>query len=122
MKKNFIILLIISCVLTQEKFYDRRYDYYDIDQFVENPRLLKKYLDCFLDRGPCTPVGRVFRAVLPEIVRTACSKCSPSQKRFARRTFEAFQRYSPESHSELKKKLDPQNKYFTAFETVLSRS
>lgn len=61
MKKTFILLLIISCVLTEDNFYDRRYDYYDIDQFVENPRLLKKYLDCFLEKGPCTPVGRVFK-------------------------------------------------------------
>lgn len=64
MKNIFIFILVVSYVFAQDKFYDRRYDYYDLDYFIENPRLLKKYLDCFLDRGPCAPVGRVFKGKL----------------------------------------------------------
>ncbi|XP_045452742.1 allergen Tha p 1-like [Melitaea cinxia] len=89
---------------------------------IHSKRLLNKYLDCFLDRSPCTPVGKVFKSVLPEVVKTACSKCSPMQKRFAGRTFQAFKRYLPEKHEELKHKLDPKNTYFANFESVISMS
>lgn len=63
---NFKVLLFFMYLLTvsvfcQEMFYDRRYDYYDIDTLIQNPRLLKKYLECFLEKGPCPPIGRVFR-------------------------------------------------------------
>lgn len=57
------VILVISSVLCQD-YYDRRYDYFDVETLVQNPRLLKKYMDCFLDQGPCTPVGRVFKRKL----------------------------------------------------------
>nr|UXY92026.1 chemosensory protein [Spodoptera frugiperda] len=124
-KYNFGLLLIFMClfiatVVSQEKFYDRRYDYYEIDTLIQNPRLLKKYLDCFLWRGPCTPIGRVFRQILPEAVQTACKKCTQSQRRLARKTFDAFKGYFPEIHEELRKRLDPKNKYYEAFEKAIS--
>ncbi|KAH9642515.1 hypothetical protein HF086_008925 [Spodoptera exigua] len=115
-----LIFLFVSIVFSQEKFYDRRYDYYEIDTLIQNPRLLKKYLDCFLGKGPCTPIGRVFRQILPEAVQTACKKCTPSQRRLARKTFNAFKGYFPETHEELRKKLDPKNKYYEAFEKAIS--
>ncbi|CAH2089586.1 unnamed protein product [Euphydryas editha] len=122
MNKTCFLFLLICYTFANEIYYDRRYDYYDVDYFVQNPRLLKKYLNCFLDQGPCTPVGKVFKSVLPEIVKTACSKCSPSQKRFAGRSFEAFRRYLPEKYEELKQKLDPKNSYYATFESVVSIS
>lgn len=61
MNKACLLFLLTCYTFADEIYYDRRYDYYDIDYFVENPRLLNKYLDCFLDRSPCTPVGKVFK-------------------------------------------------------------
>ncbi|KAJ0174095.1 hypothetical protein K1T71_010241 [Dendrolimus kikuchii] len=122
-KKQVILLyfcLVLVVAETDKDYYDRRYDYYDIDHLIQNPRLLKKYLDCFLDKGPCTPIGRLFKQVLPEVVTTACGKCTTSQKRLSRKTFNAFKRYFPETFAELKKKLDPQDKYYTAFEKAIS--
>lgn len=55
------ICFLISSGLCQGT-YDRKYDYFDIDTLVQNPRLLQKYMDCFLDKGPCTPIGRVFKS------------------------------------------------------------
>nr|UNG39404.1 chemosensory protein 10 [Apocheima cinerarius] len=115
-----ITLLLLPIVVAQDKYYDRRYDYFEIDYFVNNPRLLKKYLDCFLDQGPCTPIGRVFKQVLPEVISTACKKCTPLQKRFTKKAFNAFKTTLPEMHQELKKKYDPQNKYYDAFEKAIA--
>ncbi|KAM3963369.1 chemosensory protein 15 [Aphomia sociella] len=120
----FIVIIIclqkLELVDSQVKYYDQRYDYFDVDNLVQNPRLLKKYIDCFLDKGPCTPVGRVFKLVLPEVVVTSCAKCTPSQKNFARKTFDAFKRLMPEDHEELKKKIDPSNKFYESFEKAVS--
>ncbi|CAG9795806.1 unnamed protein product [Diatraea saccharalis] len=114
------VLLTIPTIATQEKQYDRKYDLFDIETLVQNPRLLRKYMDCFLDQGPCTPIGRVFKLALPEIIITRCGKCTPAQKSFARRTFDAFKRELPEQHAELKKLLDPNNKYYDSFEKAVA--
>ncbi|XP_026729694.1 ejaculatory bulb-specific protein 3-like isoform X3 [Trichoplusia ni] len=116
----FFMYVFIASVFAQEKFYDRRYDYYDIDNLIQNVRLLKKYLDCFLEKGPCTPIGRVFRQLLPEAIATACKKCSPSQRRLARKTFNALRNHFPEGHDELIKKLDPKTKYYAAFQKAIA--
>ncbi|KAL0820547.1 hypothetical protein ABMA28_006398 [Loxostege sticticalis] len=115
------ICFLISSGLSQGT-YDRKYDYFDIDTLVQNPRLLQKYMDCFLDKGPCTPIGRVFKIALPEVVATGCSKCTPAQRSFARRTFGAFKRLLPAQHEELKKLLDPNNKYYDTFEKAIANA
>ncbi|XP_062529820.1 chemosensory protein 15 isoform X1 [Bombyx mori] len=117
----FLCLIFLPYALNQ-KYYDSRYDYYDIDHLVQNPRLLKKYLDCFLGKGPCTPIGRLFKQVMPEVITTACAKCTPTQKRFARKTFNAFRRYFPETLMELRRKFDPESKYYDAFEKVITNA
>ncbi|XP_052743901.1 allergen Tha p 1-like [Bicyclus anynana] len=160
------LLLFIVFVIADEVYYDNRYNYFDIDHFVHNTRLLRKYIDCFLSKGPCTPIGKAFKAhvlrmaptlsttqkigvalalfvvlppkkrkrrywvkkwlqkriIIPEVIRTACVKCSPSQKRLARRTFEAFRKHVPDGYAELRQRLDPQNKYYARFELAVSRA
>ncbi|KPJ09665.1 Putative odorant-binding protein A10 [Papilio machaon] len=115
-----VFLVFPLFISAEDKYYDRRYDYYDLDNLFQNPRLLRKYMNCFLDKGPCTPVGRVFKQLLPEVVMSACAKCSPSQRRLARNTFEAFDKYLADSRDELKRKLDPQNVYFEKFLKAIS--
>ncbi|CAF4807840.1 unnamed protein product [Pieris macdunnoughi] len=116
-----LILFFLFICGDSQKFYDSRYDYYDTDYLVENPRLLKKYINCFLNEGPCTPIGKDFKLALPEIVRTACSRCSPSQKRLAQKTFEAFNLYLHDDYNTLKSRLDPENRFFGNFLRTISK-
>ncbi|XP_026320763.1 ejaculatory bulb-specific protein 3-like [Hyposmocoma kahamanoa] len=117
-------LILLSCQLfvwsLAEEYYDRRYDYFEVDYLIHNPRLLMTYMNCFLDRGPCPPVGKELKRLLPEVVKTRCQKCSPRQRRFARKVIDAFNKYLPSSHDDLKKKLDPEKKYYEAFEKSLA--
>ncbi|KAG6454413.1 hypothetical protein O3G_MSEX008691 [Manduca sexta] len=124
MNKIKTVLFLSLCFVSvfSQKYYDSRYDYYDGDNLIQNTRLLKKYLDCFLTKGPCTPIGRLFKQIIPEVIVTACGKCTPNQKRFARKTFNAFKRNFPESHAELRQKFDPENKYYDAFEKVIANA
>lgn len=59
---------------------------------------------------------------MPEVITTACAKCTPTQKRFARKTFNAFRRYFPETLMELRRKFDPESKYYDAFEKVITNA
>lgn len=34
--------------------YTTRYDYVDVEAFVQNERLVKVFFNCFIDKGPCT--------------------------------------------------------------------
>ncbi|KAI5643014.1 insect pheromone-binding family, a10/OS-D domain-containing protein [Phthorimaea operculella] len=115
----FLLCCYLLVLAVAQEYYDRRYDYFDVDSLIQNRRLLRKYLQCFLDRGPCPPIGRVFKNLLPEVVRTSCAKCSPRQKVFTRKVVNAFYAYHPSEFAELKKKLDPENKYFDNFEKAL---
>lgn len=38
--------------------YITRYDYLDIDKILTNERILKRLIDCIMDRGPCTREGK----------------------------------------------------------------
>lgn len=58
---------------------------------------------------------------LPEVIRTACAKCTPLQKKFTKRAFDAFKTMLPVSHDALKKKYDPRNKYYDAFEQAIAK-
>ncbi|XP_031765796.1 allergen Tha p 1 isoform X2 [Galleria mellonella] len=115
-----VVINLFNLIYGQVKYYDRKYDSFDGDYFVQNPRLLQRYIECFLDKGPCTPVGRVFKSVLPELITTSCAKCTPSQKNFARKTFDAFKKFLPNEYDELKKKIDPTNIYIDSFEKAIS--
>lgn len=38
--------------------YITRYDYLDIDKILTNERILKRLMDCLMERGPCTREGK----------------------------------------------------------------
>lgn len=60
-----VAVLLISYVLyvssTPAK-YTTRFDNLDIDQILKSDRLLKHYVECLMDRGPCTPEGSELRS------------------------------------------------------------
>lgn len=58
--------------------------------------------------------------VLPEVIMTACAKCTPLQKKFTKKAFDAFKTSLPDRHAALKQKYDPRNKYYNAFEKAVA--
>lgn len=70
---NFLVLpcvlLLAVWVGAQEQdearsFYDSRYDYLDIDAILSNKRLVRNYVDCLLNKKPCSPEGKALRREL----------------------------------------------------------
>lgn len=62
--KNFItfaLLLLIAYVYAEDK-YTNKYDNIDLDEILNNRRLLRNYVNCLLDKGNCTPDGNELKS------------------------------------------------------------
>lgn len=54
-----LVLLAVAVVASvQAQSYQSKYGNIDVDTILKNPRVVKSYVNCFLDQGPCTPQGR----------------------------------------------------------------
>lgn len=42
--------------------YTTRYDNIDIDRILHSKRLLQNYVNCLLDKGPCTAEGKELKS------------------------------------------------------------
>nr|AII01034.1 chemosensory protein [Dendrolimus kikuchii] len=120
--KTLIILFALAAIAfaRPEEYYSTQYDDFDVDELVNNVRLLKNYGKCFLNQGPCTPEGNDFKKVIPDAVKTKCVKCSPKQKVLIRKVVRGFQEELPEIWSELVQQEDPKGLYKTEFENFLN--
>lgn len=60
--RTFVVLacLVVS-ILAAEK-YNSKYDNFDVETLVSNDRLLKSYINCFLEKGKCTAEGTDFKS------------------------------------------------------------
>ncbi|CAK1584466.1 unnamed protein product [Parnassius mnemosyne] len=101
--------------------YDAEYDKLDADKMIADDALFTSYIDCFLDKAPCTAeYSAEVRKLLPEIVKESCSKCSPVQKNTVRKIVKFLFEKKLEDALEFKKKYDPNSEHeaeFTAFVT-----
>lgn len=61
MKAAVLLVSVAVSVLVSaedEAAIKNRLAHIDIDKILSNERVLKSYVNCFLDQGPCTPEGR----------------------------------------------------------------
>ncbi|KAF7284411.1 hypothetical protein GWI33_022197 [Rhynchophorus ferrugineus] len=109
-------------VARETNMYSTKYDNIDVDAILASKRLLKNYVNCLLDKGPCTNDGKLLKQYLPDALETECSKCSPTQKKIAGKVFsvlllnhrpeweELTQRYDPDGNFQ-KKYMDESEDY-----------
>lgn len=65
MKSLLFLACLVAVVFAAEKAqYSTKYDNFNVDTLIENDRLLKAYVNCFLDKGRCTPEGAEFKSEL----------------------------------------------------------
>lgn len=57
-----LITLIIYNVSVSGEKYTNRYDNVDIDEILDNRRVLTNYIKCLMEEGPCTPEGRELKS------------------------------------------------------------
>ncbi|KAJ8960204.1 hypothetical protein NQ318_003928 [Aromia moschata] len=67
----------------REEKYTTKYDNFDVAGVLTSRRLVRVYLNCLLNKGPCTPEGKELKKYVPDAIATECSKCSDLQKKQA---------------------------------------
>lgn len=60
--------------------------------------------------------------MFPDLVATACAKCTPIQKQHIRKTVKALGKKKPEEFLEFKNKYDPTGEHVTKFSEFLSEA
>lgn len=48
------VTIVLSLFMTVALGYDEKFDKIDVDKILSDDVLLTSYLNCFLDKGPCT--------------------------------------------------------------------
>nr|ALR72518.1 chemosensory protein 4 [Colaphellus bowringi] len=99
-------LMMVIFVRAGEK-YTAKFDNIDYEEILRSERLLKNYIFCLLDKGPCSPDGLGIKNILADALETECSKCSDRQKEGSTKVI----RFLIENHAgwwkELTEKYDP---------------
>nr|QGH51248.1 putative chemosensory protein 5 [Conopomorpha sinensis] len=106
-----LLSLMLATLVHCAEFYSSKYDNFDIQPLLSNDRILVGYTKCFLDRGPCTPDSKAFKAVIPEALETKCGKCSPKQKELIKTVITVLRERHPDSWKELLDKYDKERKF-----------
>ena len=57
----FVVVITIAASNAAEK-YTNRFDNVDVDQILNNDRILNNYIKCLLEKGPCTQEGRELKS------------------------------------------------------------
>jgi len=60
MRVIFVLLfsLVFSGLVLGTEYYSDMYNNIDVDTIINSDRLLNQYVNCILDKGPCTADGR----------------------------------------------------------------
>ncbi|CAB3231664.1 unnamed protein product [Arctia plantaginis] len=99
--------------------YDEIYDKLDVDKILADDALFTSYINCLLDKGECSVEHSAdFRKLIPEVIATACAKCTDIQKTNVRKTVKALTEKRPTEFDQFRAKFDPKSEYekaFTAF-------
>uniref|UniRef100_A0A310S3G9 Chemosensory protein 12 n=1 Tax=Chrysomela lapponica TaxID=153811 RepID=A0A310S3G9_CHRLA len=107
------VLVVVSLARSQK--YQSKYDNIDVDSILTNRRVLKSYLRCILDEGPCPPPAREFRTHIPDAISNNCARCTDAQVNIIRKTSRFIMRNNPDDWERISKKFDPQRKYRANF-------
>ncbi|XP_060528921.1 ejaculatory bulb-specific protein 3-like [Cylas formicarius] len=74
----------------RDETYSSKYDNVDVDAILASERPTTNYLNCLLNKGPCTPEGSTLKNHLSDAIATECEKCSAAQKKIAGKILSHF--------------------------------
>ncbi|CAH0717575.1 unnamed protein product, partial [Brenthis ino] len=118
--KTIVLFALFVLAAADLENYTTLNDHLDMDALVGNITAMQSYVDCFLDRIPCSEVAASYKRLMPEAVKQACSRCNANQKYQYGRFLEAVRVQLPIEYDNYRKHYDPDNKYFDALIKELS--
>ncbi|KAG5343445.1 PEB3 protein, partial [Acromyrmex charruanus] len=112
----FCLLAIISVVYAEE--YTNKFDNVDVEQIIQNDRLLKRYVDCLLDKPDvrCPPEAIELRKHIDEALENDCAKCTNKQKEIIQKVIKHLVINKRDWWDLLKAKYDPEGKFSKKYE------
>ncbi|CAO1336629.1 unnamed protein product [Diamesa tonsa] len=115
-----ILFMRIRCQGDGRKLYSPRYDNLDIDTIFQSFRLVTNYVQCLTGKKACPPEGKDLKRILPEALRTRCSRCSPNQKENALKVLSKLYFEYNQYYKDLAAIYDPTGEYNRRFEEYLN--
>lgn len=110
----FAVVVAVSVARPEEK-YTTKYDGVDVDEILKSDRLFNNYFKCLMEKGKCTPDGSELKRVLPDALKTNCSKCSEKQKTGTEHVIKFLIDNKKPQWEELQAKYDPEHIYISMF-------
>nr|AXY87876.1 chemosensory protein 7 [Subpsaltria yangi] len=107
---GIVTVVTIFAVCDAQK-YPTRFDHINVDAILRNDRILKRYIDCVMDRGRCTAEGKELKQFVPDALKTNCAKCSDTQRKQAIKVMTYLIENKPNYWRELTAKYDPDGNY-----------
>ncbi|EFX63705.1 hypothetical protein DAPPUDRAFT_267893 [Daphnia pulex] len=80
MKSTVVVLVVLaSLAATVSAQASMALENVDVDNVLKNEKLVKRYIDCTLERGRCEQNGRDLKVMIPRVLNEGCSGCTPKQ-------------------------------------------
>lgn len=95
--------------------YDSRYDNIDVDAILKNERLMRAYIKCLMNEGPCTPDCQLLKDSLPDAIQNNCERCTEKQKSGSDSVMHYIIDKRPEDWAKIAKTYDPDGIYLKKF-------
>ncbi|CAK1552543.1 unnamed protein product [Leptosia nina] len=105
--------------ITADEYTDR-YDGINVDEILQNQRLVTSYVKCLLDKGRCTPEGNELKVHIKDGMQTGCSKCTDTQRHQARKVVKFLREHQDNYWKDIVVKYDPKNEFKDVYEAFLA--
>nr|AKT26492.1 chemosensory protein 18 [Spodoptera exigua] len=99
---------VLACaVASPADHYTDRFDNINIDDILNNPRLLNAYINCVLDKGKCTSEGKELKSHISDALENHCEKCTEKQRQGTRTVLAYLINNKPATWNQLTAKSIP---------------
>ncbi|KAK9500496.1 hypothetical protein O3M35_001751 [Rhynocoris fuscipes] len=96
----------------EDAFYQKVFEEIDVDVILDNERLLRAYLNCFFDEGPCNSHQAAVKKSIPEVMSTVCGKCTLKQRQIYHHCLNKFIPSHPDDWDHILRIYDPTGEYW----------
>ncbi|VVC33988.1 Insect odorant-binding protein A10/Ejaculatory bulb-specific protein 3 [Cinara cedri] len=87
--------------------YMKRFEKLNVEQVLNNERVLASHLKCFLNEGPCVQQSRDLKRVIPVIANNGCEGCTEKQVTSIKKSLNFLRSKKPQEWNRLVKIYDP---------------
>ncbi|XP_022183152.1 putative odorant-binding protein A10 [Myzus persicae] len=87
--------------------YMKRFDKLNVEQVLNNDRVLASHLKCFLNEGPCVQQSRDLKRVIPVIANNGCNGCTERQMTTIKKSLNFLRTKKPVEWARLVNIYDP---------------